>query len=146
MAILPPRPQCSDGIDNDGDGLIDYPADPGCGGPDSVTESPACQDGIDNDGDGKIDFDGGASANHGVALGPPDPGCPWPFAEIENPECDDGIDDDGNGLVDFADPKCSAAWPFWEKPPTPSCGLGAELSMIVPLLMWLHRRRRRLTV
>jgi hypothetical protein len=25
-----PAPQCSDGIDNDGDGLIDYPADPGC--------------------------------------------------------------------------------------------------------------------
>lgn len=26
----PPPPACSDGIDNDGDGLIDYPADPGC--------------------------------------------------------------------------------------------------------------------
>lgn len=26
----PPQPACSDGIDNDGDGLIDYPADPGC--------------------------------------------------------------------------------------------------------------------
>jgi hypothetical protein len=24
------KPQCSDGIDNDGDGLVDYPADPGC--------------------------------------------------------------------------------------------------------------------
>jgi hypothetical protein len=24
------RPQCSDGLDNDGDGKIDYPADPGC--------------------------------------------------------------------------------------------------------------------
>lgn len=22
--------ECNDGIDNDGDGLIDYPADPGC--------------------------------------------------------------------------------------------------------------------
>ena len=27
----PPSPQCSDSVDNDGDGLIDYPADPGCG-------------------------------------------------------------------------------------------------------------------
>lgn len=61
-------PQCSDGIDNDGDGLIDYPADPGCddpldnseadtppGGPgddDPITE---CNDGFDNDGDGLID-------------------------------------------------------------------------------------------
>ena len=26
----PPQPACSDGIDNDGDGKIDYPADPGC--------------------------------------------------------------------------------------------------------------------
>ncbi|MGZ5325749.1 MAG: lytic murein transglycosylase, partial [Solirubrobacterales bacterium] len=26
-------PACSDGIDNDGDGLIDYPADPGCSEP-----------------------------------------------------------------------------------------------------------------
>ena len=25
-----PKPQCSDGIDNDGDGLIDFPADKGC--------------------------------------------------------------------------------------------------------------------
>jgi hypothetical protein len=24
------HPDCHDGIDNDGDGLIDYPADPGC--------------------------------------------------------------------------------------------------------------------
>jgi len=23
-------PACSDGLDNDGDGKIDYPADPGC--------------------------------------------------------------------------------------------------------------------
>lgn len=28
--LINPPPQCSDGIDNDGDGLIDYPADPGC--------------------------------------------------------------------------------------------------------------------
>ena len=28
----PPAP-CSDGVDNDGNGLTDYPADPGCAGP-----------------------------------------------------------------------------------------------------------------
>lgn len=28
-----PVAPCSDGIDNDGNGLIDYPADPGCGSP-----------------------------------------------------------------------------------------------------------------
>ena len=26
----PPKAQCEDGVDNDGDGKIDYPADPGC--------------------------------------------------------------------------------------------------------------------
>jgi hypothetical protein len=30
--------ECSDGIDNDGNGLIDYPADPGCDGPDDPIE------------------------------------------------------------------------------------------------------------
>jgi len=75
----PPTSACNDGIDNDGDGLLDYPADPGCFTPTSMTESPACDDGIDNDGDGKIDFDGGASANHGVALGLPDPQCTQPY-------------------------------------------------------------------
>jgi len=102
----------------------------------------ACNDGIDNDGDGKIDFDGGASANQGVALGPPDPGCAVPYATSENPQCDDGIDNDGNGLVDFADPKCSPTWPYWEKPPTLACGLGVELSVAAPLLAWLRRGRR----
>jgi hypothetical protein len=71
----PPSPACSDGLDNDGDGFIDYPNDPGCASAISTSESPACQDGVDDDLDGKIDFDGGASANHGVALGPPDPQC-----------------------------------------------------------------------
>jgi hypothetical protein len=31
-------PQCSDGIDNDGDGYVDYPNDPGCLGPVDPTE------------------------------------------------------------------------------------------------------------
>lgn len=62
-------PQCSDGIDNDSDGQTDYPADPGCTGPDDDSEidpvvgpDPVCSDGIDNDSDGKTDF-------------PADPGC-----------------------------------------------------------------------
>lgn len=40
----PPPAQCSDGIDNDGDSLIDYPEDPGCDGPtddDEFNEPPA---------------------------------------------------------------------------------------------------------
>ena len=69
------KPECSDGIDNDGDGLIDYPHDPGCSSGGDLTENksvggsskqpvnkPECSDGIDNDGDGLIDY-------------PHDPGC-----------------------------------------------------------------------
>jgi hypothetical protein len=82
--LPPPLPACSDGFDNDGDGFIDYPDDPGCASAISKNESPACQDGIDNDLDGKIDFDGGASANHGVALGPPDPQCARAFGSSES--------------------------------------------------------------
>jgi len=76
-------PACSDGIDDDGDGFVDFPADPGCESAASMTESPACQDGVDDDGDGGIDYDGGVSANHGVALGPPDPQCATPYRTTE---------------------------------------------------------------
>jgi hypothetical protein len=56
-------PGCSDGFDNDGDGLIDFPLDPGCAGPtDNDERDPQCSDGLDNDGDGRVDF-------------PNDPGC-----------------------------------------------------------------------
>ncbi|MBI2120517.1 MAG: Ig-like domain-containing protein [Parcubacteria group bacterium] len=57
-------PECSDGIDNDGDTLTDFPADTTCASVAGVTEGvPAqCYDGIDNDADGLIDY-------------PADPGC-----------------------------------------------------------------------
>jgi hypothetical protein len=60
-------PPCADGVDNDGDGEVDYPADPGCielG----YSEGPGCDDDLDNDGDGFVDWDGGAG-------GTPDPDC-----------------------------------------------------------------------
>jgi hypothetical protein len=59
---------CDDGLDNDGDGAIDYPDDPGCLAPDSIREDPPCDDGLDNDGDGLIDWDGAGVAH-------PDPEC-----------------------------------------------------------------------
>jgi hypothetical protein len=67
---------CDDGVDNEAipDGLIDFPADPGCAHPLQMTENPGCQDGDDNDGDGKIDFDGGLSAL-GYVAADPDPQC-----------------------------------------------------------------------
>jgi hypothetical protein len=51
---------CYDGIDNDGDGLVDFRVgdlgDPGCASPTASTESPACNNGIDDDNDGLIDI------------------------------------------------------------------------------------------
>jgi len=57
-------PMCNDGVDDDGDGKLDYPTDPGCTSPDDNDETdtcpgagcPQCADGIDNDGDGQIDY------------------------------------------------------------------------------------------
>ncbi len=92
---------CNDGIDNDGDGLIDD-ADPGCElngdleAPDP--DFPECSDRIDNDGDGDTDF-------------PADQGCDTPEDNKEYndpvPQCKDGIDNDGDGNIDYpSDPGC----------------------------------------
>lgn len=45
---IPTGPACSDGLDNDGDGLIDL-ADPGCSSATDTSEEIECQDGINND-------------------------------------------------------------------------------------------------
>ena len=62
-------PACADGLDNDGDKLVDFPSDPGCASAGDFSEADplpppaaACADGIDNDGDGLVDY-------------PQDPGC-----------------------------------------------------------------------
>jgi hypothetical protein len=47
---------CSNGEDDDGDGLTDFPADPGCANPGSVRENPQCNDLADNDGDSLVDL------------------------------------------------------------------------------------------
>nr|NIR39269.1 VWA domain-containing protein [Actinomycetota bacterium]NIS33977.1 VWA domain-containing protein [Actinomycetota bacterium]NIU20860.1 VWA domain-containing protein [Actinomycetota bacterium]NIU68783.1 VWA domain-containing protein [Actinomycetota bacterium]NIV57368.1 VWA domain-containing protein [Actinomycetota bacterium] len=91
-------PTCSNGIDDDGDGFTDFPADPGCASARDRSEvDVACSDGIDNDGDGDIDF-------------PDDLECSSPNDTTEGgtPACGDGEDNDGDGLVDTADPDCSS--------------------------------------
>jgi hypothetical protein len=59
------RPECSDGTDDDADGKLDYPNDPGCSSEIDNSElddcpagpsCPKCSDGVDNDGDGAIDY------------------------------------------------------------------------------------------
>lgn len=53
------RPQCSDGIDNDRDGVIDFAGDDDdCLNTADNSEGPECNDGIDNDNDGVVDFAG----------------------------------------------------------------------------------------
>ena len=65
---------CGDGIDNDGDGKIDYPFDPGCDSVADDTEAdpttpPVCADGTDNDADGLTDWptDYGCAAASGTS-------------------------------------------------------------------------------
>jgi hypothetical protein len=68
-------PACDDQLDNDGDGSVDYPADPGCTSLLDVSENRqgvACDDRIDNDQDGLTDF-------------PRDPGCASPSDNKESP-------------------------------------------------------------
>lgn len=56
ILTLAATPVCSDGLDNDGDGLVDAPADAGCQNAYYMTENPACQNGLDDDGDGLTDL------------------------------------------------------------------------------------------
>ncbi len=92
--------QCSDGIDNDGDGRTDFPSDPGCTSAQDNNEGDeaACQDRRDNDGDGLVDW-------------PLDPGCVSPTDTDEFnaplPACSDGQDNDHDGRIDMLDPGCS---------------------------------------
>jgi hypothetical protein len=48
---------CADGIDDDGDGFTDFPADPGCQNTlDWAREDPECSNGLDDDADGAMDY------------------------------------------------------------------------------------------
>ncbi|MBU1051056.1 MAG: hypothetical protein KJ718_00680 [Nanoarchaeota archaeon] len=79
--------QCSDGIDNDNDGAIDYPNDFSCDSledEDETNPMAQCQDGIDNDNDGFVDL--------------ADPSCDSLQDDMEFPI--DGWWDCGNGVLD----------------------------------------------
>ncbi len=125
--------QCDDGVDNDGDGTKDYPADPSCDSALDLTEdglvSPLCKDEVDNDGDGKTDY-------------PNDPGCFAPQQDSEDddcpngpacPQCANGIDDDMNGSTDFPQDNggCTAASDSEEYTSNPiACGAGVTFDRI----------------
>ncbi|MGM5484002.1 MAG: hypothetical protein ACQER9_03750 [Nanobdellota archaeon] len=90
--------QCSDGKDNDNDGYIDYPNDPGCESPEDIVENNVdynyeCSDNKDNDEDGRIDF-------------PDDLGCDSAKDDNEinyngTSACSDNKDNDGDGRIDY---------------------------------------------
>jgi cysteine-rich repeat protein len=125
--------KCSDGLDNDTDGSIDYPNDPGCTGPLDASEELDCVDGLDNDGDGLVDYPSERAEY----------GCTWWDDPSEKPQCSDGLDNDRDGDIDYpADPQCmSASWTAEFDQPAEYCGLGAELTLVLAPLMWLYRRR-----
>jgi hypothetical protein len=101
---------CKDGIDNDGDGLIDFPNDPGCiVSLDDIEDDPCPEEGCptcanqrDDDGDGLIDY-------------PEDPGCST-AADQDETNLDSGIcgsqvsvqplpeDDLVNGFLNYTQP------------------------------------------
>jgi lysophospholipase L1-like esterase len=84
---------CTDGLDNDGDGLIDC-LDSDCNGVSGCEfgSEITCDDAIDNDEDGLTDCD--------------DPDCNSAPSCIPETVCDDGIDNDGDGFTDCDDPDC----------------------------------------
>jgi streptogramin lyase len=130
---------CADDVDDDGDGLTDFPADPGCASatdPTEKTSAKACDDGFDNDADGEIDF-------------PNDVGCK-DVNGIESPQCDDNLDNDNEGRIDWdggpsggePDPNCvDKPWGAREKPKK-SCGLGFEIAPLLLAFAIVRRRQR----
>ncbi|WP_438019779.1 hypothetical protein WMF18_12250 [Sorangium sp. So ce315] len=92
---------CSNGYDDDGDGLADC-SDPDCQwqpfcSPWREDNDVACSNGYDDDGDGLADCS--------------DPDCQWlpfcsPWREDNDVACSNGYDDDGDGLADCSDPDC----------------------------------------
>lgn len=95
---------CRDGLDNDGDGLVDAD-DPQCfdgtgleAGLEVEGALTTCTNGIDDDGDGVLDAD--------------DPGCRDAADRDEGDDyapdrCTDGVDNDLDGLIDANDPDCA---------------------------------------
>ena len=86
QVVNPPltETQCTDGIDNDGDGDTDA-EDTDCPLIDEI-----CNNGLDDDGDGDIDAQ--------------DSDCPAP--PLTETQCTDEIDNDGDGDTDAEDPDC----------------------------------------
>lgn len=118
LAIID-QPDCGNGLDDDGDGVADYPNDPGCTSlldPSEHEPTVVCDNEIDDDNDGFIDLlDAGCS-------GPGDPDERGAAAQ-----CDNGFDDDDDLLFDFPeDPSCLHSTNLYE---APEPGIGILLAV-----------------
>lgn len=111
-------PECSDGEDSDGDGLADFPEEPGCDTPEDFTEAddcfptvgaacPACSNNLDDDSDSLADFD---------PAGGGDPGC---ISASDNLEIDDCIP--GVTITELPEAGASGTTPASGNNFTPSC-------------------------
>jgi len=112
---------CTNGLDDDGDGFVDV-GDPDCEfGMENMTgvdpdgeNTPECYDGEDNDSDGFIDAADPSCWSQSITCpdvdrdGSPDPACADGFLDDEGllHPCEDGQDNDGDGWLDAADPEC----------------------------------------
>jgi len=143
IELPPPPTACTNGVDDDGDGLVDFPADKGCLSPEDEGERSfdfQCDNGLDDDSDGATDF-------------PADPRCLVPAWLSETTACDDRADNDGDGHVDWnggsvegypatPDPECAGDPSRSEHPWY--CGLGFEVAIVVlPLTQAARRWRKR---
>jgi subtilisin-like proprotein convertase family protein len=128
---------CQDGIDDDGDTLIDC-ADPDCGAITQCIPESLCADGIDNDLDGKIDcLDSQCDGKSGCQFGSEslcadgkdndadgltdcqDSNCAQTIQCMPESNCHDGIDNNMDGTVDCQDPRCDGIG---------GCELGGEVT------------------
>jgi len=143
--------ECSDGVDNDGDGFTDYPNDPGCtdANDDDETNVACIPDGAN------VFTTHGCGASAALYETSPEGqccngfaifNCPSNFATpVEDvtgvcgstiPQCGDGADNDGDGLTDFpADPGCVSAIDNDEtntaanQPPTANAGADRTITL-----------------
>ncbi|MFA6254988.1 MAG: hypothetical protein WC675_03040 [Patescibacteria group bacterium] len=130
---------CNNGLDDDSDGQIDYPADPGCSNSNDNSELNSaieCDDGLDNDGDGQRDLaDSGcadsidtdeSNCGDGACEGGETPlSCASDCGAAT--ACNNGLDDDSDGQTDFpADPGCSSGSDTSELNPAVQCDDGTD--------------------
>lgn len=129
------RPDCSDELDDDGDGHVDFPADPGCTSATDGSERGsvhACDNGLDDDGDGLVDF-------------PTDIGCVFAIDLSERgatAQCDNGLDDDADLAADYPNDS-GCLHPSNEiEAPEPGIGLTVGAGALVLAGLASSRRRR----